>query len=116
MLIKVRKSSLSFIGSLETHRIKKREELWGQIHLCPNLETQSLKRSISITENDRFGLGFAKTGSIDSGTVQCWKTIVNEQWLKYQVNPDIAELIAQYFITTWTTGVELRFFRWLLLF
>jgi hypothetical protein len=43
--------------------------------------------------------------------VQCWKTIVNEQWLKYRVNPGIAELIAQYFIKTWTTGVEIRFFR-----
>ena len=28
------------------------------------------KRSFSMTENERFGLVFAKTGSINSGTVQ----------------------------------------------
>ena len=34
----------------------------------PVFEKTSPKRSFSMTENDRFGLVFAKTGSINSGT------------------------------------------------
>ena len=33
----------------------------------------SPKRSYSVIENERFGLVFAKTGSIISGTVECGK-------------------------------------------
>jgi hypothetical protein len=34
----------------------------------PVLAKTSPKRSFSMTENERFGLAFAKTGSINSGT------------------------------------------------
>jgi hypothetical protein len=37
----------------------------------PVLAKTSRKRSFSITENERFGLVFAKTGSINSGTEGC---------------------------------------------
>ncbi len=37
----------------------------------PVFARTSLKRSFSMSENERFGLVFAKTGSINSGTVLC---------------------------------------------
>ncbi len=36
----------------------------------PVFAKTSLKRSFSMTENERLGLVFAKTGSINSGTVK----------------------------------------------
>ena len=38
----------------------------------PVFAKTSPKRSFSVIENERFGMVFAKTGSINSGTVQEW--------------------------------------------
>ncbi len=51
--------------------------LWRHIHTClppvseiidPVFTKTSPKRSFCMTENERFGLVFTKTGSINSGT------------------------------------------------
>jgi hypothetical protein len=56
-----------------------------QIHIvqCPNLDPvlakSSPKRSFSVIQNERFGLIFAKTGSIISGTGQ------EDELVKFQI-------------------------------
>jgi hypothetical protein len=54
----------------------------------PVFAETSRKRSYSITENERFGLVFANTGSINSGTVYKYNSIHDLQYMhggKYPV-------------------------------
>jgi hypothetical protein len=50
----------------------------------PDFAKTCPKRSFSVTENERFGLVFAKTGSINSGTGQQKWRIGNEGILEHK--------------------------------